>query len=850
MKSPAFFYLFAMAALACVSIIEAKGKQALTLVRDGKPCTTIVLAAKPTRATQLAAFELQWHVQQMTGATLPIVHDGEAVTGVRILIGASDATSALRLPTAPFAPQQYQVTFLPDTLVLMGKDKEDYGEVKYDPAHWEACWNTFPDFWDEQGTLYATYDLLEKYCGVRWLDPTETGTVIPRKTTLIVQGQNIDRAPFMLTRNALVIGNNEAYDASIGLWTPESKEYKEYEALAYQNLHTQYPDANQYLYAKRAKMRLYQLRMRAGGEKSMANHSLYMYYDRYWEANAGHPIFEVKRPELFAKGYQGQPPQLCYTSPELIAQVVKDARSYFDNGGYPAPDAGSGVWPVYHWGERFFTVEPMDNSSFCKCENCRKFPHEDKEHTNVFSTGTDSDYFFSFVNKIAGEIKQTHPSKTINTLAYGSHAWPPTTFRLADNVAVHFCFSANRMVYDVRDYRNELAALKAWRTQYPRMQLYLWNYDTFPLEVANNGRWHCFPGFFAHKIGEQFKLFQQYNIRGIFHCGYGQQVEAYVSYKLMDDPSLNVDTLLDEYFTGLYGTAAKPMRQLYEGIEATYCDPKNYPKDIRNGERGSHQTVQFAWEYLGTRARMAKFQQLMDDAKAQANTVVEKTNVELFEKAVWSYMVSGKDTYTKRMEAPIPAVKAPQVAAAGGDVAKVEWAKAAPLGDGWFDRGGDTHSARKFAGRICHDSQNVYLELTDPCDTARLVASSGVNPYDDWELFVAGHRALPYRQICFGPTELLNILSHGEVNWRTNVPMQGYGVKITSDKQPDKWVSRVVLPLTSITATGIAPTGTFYMNIIRVTSPALTGSGSLGIDTWVPYCTVHEVDRLAEITLE
>ena len=40
------------------------------------------------------------------------------------------------------------------------------------------------------------------------------------------------------------------------------------------------------------------------------------------------------------------------------------------------------------------------------------------------------------------------------------------------------------------------------------------------------------------------------------------------------------------------------------------------------------------------------------------------------------------------------------------------------------------------------------------------------------------------------------------------------------------------------------------MNIIRVTGPALTGTGGLGIDTWVSYCTVHEADRLAEILLE
>ena len=64
--------------------------------------------------------------------------------------------------------------------------------------------------------------------------------------------------------------------------------------------------------------------MRNGGEVQRCNHSLYGYYDRYWRDPA------TRRPELFAKGHEGEPPQMCYTNRALIAQVAQDARDYYD----------------------------------------------------------------------------------------------------------------------------------------------------------------------------------------------------------------------------------------------------------------------------------------------------------------------------------------------------------------------------------------------------------------------------------------------------------------------------------------------------------------------------------------
>src|SRR5687768_435652 len=61
----------------------------LLLTQDGQPLATIVLGEKPTVSAQLAAHELQYHLQKISGAILPIVREPQAVSGTVILVGES-----------------------------------------------------------------------------------------------------------------------------------------------------------------------------------------------------------------------------------------------------------------------------------------------------------------------------------------------------------------------------------------------------------------------------------------------------------------------------------------------------------------------------------------------------------------------------------------------------------------------------------------------------------------------------------------------------------------------------------------------------------------------------------------
>ena len=178
----------------------------LTLTRDGQPAAIILLCDRPTKAAQFAAFELASHVKAISGAKLPIVRGGASVPPgqVKIYVGDGARAQSLGLTQQSFRYQEYAIHCGADEIVLVGKDAGDFAEVTYDMEHlgdWTRNMN-WPGFWEERGTLHAVYDFLRDACGVRWLNPTDTGTLIPHQPTLTIKAIARHRAPTFRFRDA------------------------------------------------------------------------------------------------------------------------------------------------------------------------------------------------------------------------------------------------------------------------------------------------------------------------------------------------------------------------------------------------------------------------------------------------------------------------------------------------------------------------------------------------------------------------------------------------------------------------------------------------------------------------
>jgi hypothetical protein len=615
------------------------GAAPFELVRGGASTATIVLAEHPTRSASMAAAELQYHIRRITKATLPIVDDRQTIAGNRVLVGESRATLSFGLNNDDFGHQEYLIRSLPNALILMGRDRDDRGKFDYDDAE------TFPNQFDEQGTCYAVYDFLERCAQVRWYLPTELGLCCPAVKTLQVSGVEVRRSPAMKYRDAgfsyCSFPADLCGDTVNGPNRPPEMSLREH--------------------------RIFAMRHRLGGMPYVATHSLEGYYDRFWKDAEAEPsaAFEAFHPEYFAQGYPGKPPQMCYTNPGLIEQVVQDARNYFDGRGGKSHPSAAGD---------FFSVVPMDNSQFCKCQNCReRLKGAAKRGDGQFSNDLASDYLFAFVNEVARKVRKSHPRKYISTLAYNCFAYPPSAFTLECNVSVQPCLIA-RNIFSPEIQRNDRAILDAWAAESAERPRMLWLYYCFPSMVAaypsllssgDEPQFRCFPGFFAHAIVKQMGDYRKAGIRGIFYepaymahmqrSALMDQLEFYVTWKLADDPDRDGHALIEEFFDRYYGSAATPMKAFYELVEQTYADPANYPPTFKiaaklhDGEivLANHQTEEAAWRHLGTEARMARLGRLMDEARTAARTEQEKQRVCLFDRGIWQYMQAGRSAWLR-----------------------------------------------------------------------------------------------------------------------------------------------------------------------------------------------------------
>jgi len=785
---------------ACVGVGAAHG-EGLTLVDNGKAIASIVLAAQPTRAAQFAAAELQYHLRKMTGATVPLVKDTDPAPQTAILIGESAATRALGLKSSDFGPQEYLVGFRPQALVLMGRDGDDRGVMDYQKA------NTFPGDFDEQGTVYAVYDFLERYCGVRWYLPTELGEVIPPRQTLTVEGQDVRRRPAMIYR---YVYRGEALPADLIGDTVDHE--------------GGYPSLDQ------RSARLFMRRMRQGGARYNANHSFYGFYSRFLK----------EHPDWFAQGYTGEPPQMCFTSPGFTHQVVADARQYFSTGKVERQAVAAGD---------FFALVPMDNATWCRCERCQAqiLERPTRGYPDT-SNDTASNYIFGFINQVAREVGKTHPDKWLAALAYSRYVYPPTREPLEKNVSIMLCLPI-RLTYSRESMANDRRILDAWTRESRARPKFVWLYYCYPSLWAAAQGWRPYPGFFAHSIVGQFAQFHRSGVRGFFiepaYLAHNQrsplmdQLEIYLTYHLAFDPTADGNRIINEFFTSYYGPAAAPMRKLYESMEATYADPANHPG------AGRAQTELQAWTYLGTEARLREYRSLISQARrlARGGDEVIQRRVALFDRGIVRWMAAGRKSFVQmqaRHGSTPPSADIPRVADAGGDADRVDWNAAAALGQ-WSSLRGEP-SARQVQARLAHDGQFLYVELEEAgIDPSKLVLGDSITVWneDEWEVFFAGKRGPRYRQMGLNAAGVHFDLAYDEPSkdWQS-------GVVLRSDvSAKDRWRVRMALPLRQLVHGGAKPGDTLYFNAIRATRMVRSIA-------WSPtYGGFREPMRMGEIRL-
>lgn len=384
--------VFLTALLTCVVVSAAP----LILVKDGKPQATIVVPDDSLECVTYAAAELQKHVEMVSGAELPILHESEHKQGPAIHLGACKATTAAGIDASQLSVNAFIIRLTEVGLFMIGDDS---------PGHVPSS-----QLQTHVGTLFAVYEFLEKELGIRWLWPGDLGTFVPPRKTIVVKSWDQTWEPRLL---------NAVIRAGLGKWNREKTK-------GFSSLET-------YRRFKRDEAAWLVRHRMAIPQSAGASHvpKSYRYWERFGNTKKHLEYFALlntgKR-EPMRGNETGSRITWCVSQPKLWDQVVAD---WVDRGRAQNND--------------FVQAGENDCPGLCMCEACRAWDAPDPRFgTHPYWNGTIkrpltladrnlfwtakwrprspslSDRYARFWMKVLGRAKKVRPDARVAVFAYAN----------------------------------------------------------------------------------------------------------------------------------------------------------------------------------------------------------------------------------------------------------------------------------------------------------------------------------------------------------------------------------------------------------------------------------------------
>ncbi len=786
--------------LCCVMLLVARQSAAgaetakgLVLTQDSQPAATIVLGAKPTASAQLAAFELQYHLRKISGATLPIIRVPQPVTGTAILVGESDAARALGFRNDDFPEQKYVIKTFPTVLLLMGRDAQNSSEVRYDDYQSVYAAATGPI-----GTCYAVHAFLETVLGVRWYYPNEElGTIIPTSATIVVKDLDVQRSP-----DAPVRAPYPFFSNTKSLYFTDWDQPKKFDSS---------------MVDPRVSL-LYWVRNRSWGDMQYnANHSFVGYDAAYGKS---HPEwFSSKSYEKMQQMNYQMGIQPCLTAPGFFEEVVQVANDYFDGKS----DAHPGLYGAAVG--NYFPVMLNDNTNMCGCPECRA-----QYRNDVGPEGNASHYLWGFANRVAKEVRKSHPKAMITCCAYFNYTTPPKGLIFEPNVAVTFCkfytYYADRN-YQERDYQR----ISEYVHQNKAKFFTTWEYQLKP----GMTEW-AFPCLVPHvhaqdvqrlsKIGgfmggtNQFLYMNTYSGENLGGVAWVSPVmdfmNIYWRLKLYDDFKFDIDKGLDEYYKTFFGPADEGMKKFYSAMERQWM------------EKGGGADSRSWWGNMGTPDFLKEVAGYIEQAKqATQEGSVYRKRVELIDAGIMQHMVKSRAKYERTAMSEFAPIGTAAVAHVGAAVTPENWANDATWAQSLPNEIEKTHlnepAPQKSTVYLAYDNDHLYIKAR--CMEPHLAAIKAATrdkdiggfSDDSIELFVdPSGRGETYYHFCINSLgAVYDALENPKAIGATATVSWDSGVKVKTASGQDYWEVRAALPFASLEQKTPKAGSTWRFNICR-----------------------------------
>ncbi|MFC2125218.1 DUF4838 domain-containing protein [Bacteroidota bacterium] len=298
-------------------------------------------------------------------------------------------------------------------------------------------------------------------------------------------------------------------------------------------------------------------------------------------------VYFKEHPEYYSEvNGERLPTQLCLTNPDVLQITIQNLRKEIAR----KPEA------------LYWSVSQNDNRNYCQCAKCRAIDERE---------GSPSGTIIEFVNKVADQF----PEKVISTLAYeyGRHA--PKTLHPRENVNIMLCSievprdepidqdsSSVDFMLDVEDW-GKISD-----------DIIVWDYVIqFPNLISP------FPNL--HVLQPNLQFFARNGVTAMFEQGNREvggefaELRTYMISKLMWDPDLDVEALMNDFLKGYYGNAWQPIRQYIDDMTSAM---------LESGEplRIFGSPVQASTSYL-TPELLDSYEALFDEAELLAKDSAE-----------------------------------------------------------------------------------------------------------------------------------------------------------------------------------------------------------------------------------
>lgn len=364
----------------------------------------------------------------------------------------------------------------------------------------------------ERGVLYAVYNFLEKFVGVRWFSPTVE--YLPEKRDLDLTGVDLKGKPFFRIRNVY----RAPKTADQGLFSARNRMNQEGE---WPILAAKYGSGI------------------AFGSPSHCHSIQHGYFpmEKYFDKHPEYyAIVDGKRNGSLWFG------QICYSRPNLAEELIVKMKEFILADEAEAKKTGQAP-------PRIYDISINDSRNFCECPECAQ------KVSKYNASGT----VLLVLNKVAAALEEFRPGYTLQTLGYFAMTEPPKGgVKPAKNLVVRVCNTETFLHVPITHKLNEKyrKQVESWAAQADA--LFPWEYSItygngagrlpYPSEfnIADNMRFYA-----ANKGIGIFFEHESPDFNDLYDC------KVWMEAKLMEDPTLETEYLMNDFCTKFYGAAGK-----------------------------------------------------------------------------------------------------------------------------------------------------------------------------------------------------------------------------------------------------------------------------------------------------